>query len=230
MATNNNGNLLDSAGEVAIDFVWGNFPIQPNDARPDAASATLSTTVTERVAGRLDPAADNHIIALSGWNGFPLYNPNTAGEDVAGPTDYVLVPSVIGLTTALATDAMKDASLVPTTATAATNAAKEATAIARTAGSTTVTVTAATHGFTAGQKVVIANSGDATANGTYTVVTAATNSFTATGTASTVLALTGLTATVVGLAGTIKTQSVAAGANTITPGSAVTITPFAVAS
>jgi hypothetical protein len=93
MATNNNGNLLDSAGEVAIDFVWGNFPIQPNDARPDAASATLSTTVTTRVAGRLDPAADNHIIALSGWNGFPLYNPNTAGEDVVGATDYVLVPS-----------------------------------------------------------------------------------------------------------------------------------------
>jgi hypothetical protein len=123
MATNNNGNLLDSAGEVAIDFVWGNFPIQPNDARPDAASATLSTTVTTRVAGRLDPAADNHIIALSGWNGFPLYNPDTAGEDVVGATDYVLVPSVLGLTTALAADAMKDASLVVTTASGATNTA-----------------------------------------------------------------------------------------------------------
>jgi hypothetical protein len=230
MATNNNGNLLDTAGEVAIDFVWGNFPIQPNDVRPDAASATLSTTVTTRVAGRLDPAADNHIIALSGWNGFPQYSPNTAGEDVAGPTDYVLVPSVVGLTTALATDAMKDASLVPTTAAAATNAAKEATAIARTAGSATITVTAATHGFTAGQKVVVGNSGDATANGTYTVATASANSFTATGTLTTVLALTGLTATVVGLAGTIKTQSIAAGANTIAPAAAVTITPFATAS
>ena len=125
MATNNNGNLLDSAGEVAIDFVWGNFPIQPNDARPNTT------------AGRLDPALDNHIIALSGWNGFPQYSPNTPGEDVAGPTDYVLVPSVIGLTTALATDAMKDASLVPTTATAATNAAKSISAASRTAGSNT---------------------------------------------------------------------------------------------
>ena len=218
MAINNNGNLLDTAGEVAIDFVWGNFPIQPNDARPDTA------------AGRLDPALDNHIIALSGWNGFPQYSPNTAGEDVLGATDYVLVPSVIGLTTALAVDAMKDASLTVTTAAAAANAAKEATAIARTAGSTTVTVTAATHGFTAGQKVVIANSGDATANGTYTVVTAATNSFTATGTNTTVLALTGLTATVVGLAGTIKTQSIAAGANNIAPAAAVTVTPYATAS
>jgi hypothetical protein len=230
MAVNNNGNLLDTAGEVAIDFVWGNFPIQPNDVRPDATSATLSTTVTTRVAGRLDPAADNHIIALSGWNGFPQYAPNTAGEDVLGPTDYVLVPSVIGLTTALATDAMKDASLVPTTAAAAANAAKTATAIARTAGSTTITVTASTHGFSVGQKVVIANSGDATANGTYTVATSSTNSFTATGTNTAVLALTGLSATVVGLEGTIKTQSIAAGANNTAPGAAVTITPFAAAS
>lgn len=218
MATNNNGNLLDTAGEVAIDFVWGNFPMQPNDVRPNTA------------AGRLDPALDNHIIALSGWNGFPQYSPNTTGEDVAGATDYVLVPSVIGLTTALATDAMKDATLVPTTAAAATNAAKTATAIARTAGSTTVTVTASTHGFVAGQKVVVANTGDATANGTYTVATAGANSFTATGTLTTELALTGLSATVVGLEGTIKTQSVAAGANSIAPATAVTITPFAAAS
>jgi hypothetical protein len=125
MAVNNNGNLLDTAGEVAIDFVWGNFPIQPNDARPDAASATLSTTVTTRVAGRLAPTLNDHINALSGWNGYPQYTPNTAGEDVAGSVDYVLVPSVIGLTTALATDAMKDATLVPTTAAAASNAASD---------------------------------------------------------------------------------------------------------
>jgi hypothetical protein len=218
MATNNNGNLLDDLGEVAIDFVWGNFPIQPNDARPNTT------------AERLDPALDNHIIALSGWGGYPQFTANSAGEDVAGATDYVLVPSVIGLTTALATDAMKDASLVPTTATAATNAAKTATAIARTAGSTTITVTATSHGFSVGQKVVIANSGDATANGTYTVATSSTNSFTATGTNTDVLALTGLSATVVGLEGTIKTQSIAAGANTIAPAAAVTITPFAAAS
>ena len=230
MATNNNGNLLDTAGEVAIDFVWGNFPIQPNDARPNAASATLSETVTTRVAGRLAPTLDNHIIALSGWGGYPLFTANSAGEDVVGATDYVLVPSVIGLTTALATDAMKDATLVPTTASAASNAAKTATAIARTAGSTTITVTASTHGFSVGQKVVIANSGDATANGTYTVATSSANSFTATGTNSTVLALTGLSATVVGLEGTIKTQSIAAGANSIAPAAAVTITPFAAAS
>ena len=229
MATNNNGNLLDSAGEVAIDFVWGNFPIQPNDARPDAASATLSTTVTERVAGRLDPAADNHIIALSGWNGFPLYNPNTAGEDVAGATDYVLVPSVLGLTTALATDAMKDASLVPTTATAATNVAGSITDIDRTAGSTTVELTGV--GFTAaypvGTKITVASTG--TVDGTWTVTgNTSTNKIRFTSNAST--ALTSGTGSIIGVAGTIKTQSLAAGQNSVVPGAAVTITPWAAAS
>jgi hypothetical protein len=231
MATNNNGNLLDTAGEVAIDFVWGNFPIQPNDARPDAASATLSTTVTTRVAGRLDPAADNHIIALSGWNGYPLYNPDTEGEDVLGATDYVLVPSVIGLTTALATDAMKDASLVPTTAAAATNAAKTITAASRTAGSNTLVLTVSSHGFSVGQIVVISNTGDASANGTWAVLAGSSGNTLNVGTTpTTAVALTGITGSVVGLAGTIKTQSVAAGANQIAPGAAVTITPFATAS
>ena len=229
MATNNNGNLLDSAGEVAIDFVWGNFPIQPNDARPDAASATLSTTVTTRVAGRLDPAADNHIIALSGWNGYPLYNPDTEGEDVLGATDYVLVPSVLGLTTALATDAMKDASLVPTTATAATNAAKEITDVDRAAGSTTarITATGATAAYPIGTKITVASTG--TVDGTWTVTAnESTNQVFFVTNAST--ALSSGTGSVIGVPGTIKTQSVAAGANQIAPGAAVTITPWAAAS
>jgi hypothetical protein len=231
MATNNNGNLLDTAGEVAIDFVWGNFPIQPNDARPDAASATLSTTVTTRVAGRLDPAADNHIIALSGWNGYPLYNPDTEGEDVLGATDYVLVPNVIGLTTANATDAMKDASLVPTTAAAATNAAKTITAASRTAGSNTLVLTVSSHGFSVGQLVVISNTGDASANGTWAVLAGSSGNTLNVGTTpTTAVALTGITGSVVAVAGTIKTQSVAAAANEIAPGAAVTITPWATAS
>jgi hypothetical protein len=230
MAVNNNGNLLDSAGEVAIDFVWGNFPIQPNDARPDAASATLSTSVTTRVAGHLDAEADNHIIALSGWGGYPQFTANSAGEDVAGDTlDYVLVPSVLGLTTALATDAMKDASLVPTTATAATNVAGSITDIDRTAGSTTVQLTGT--GFVAaypvGTKITVASTG--TVDGTWTVTGgSSTDKITFTSNASTVL--TSGTGSIIGVAGTIKTQSVAAGANTIAIGAAVTITPWAAAS
>lgn len=215
MATNNNGNLLDSAGEVAIDFVWGNMPIQPNDARPDTAT------------GRLDPALDNHIIALSGWGGFPQFVANSAGEDVVGATDYVLVPSVIGLTTALATDAMKDASLVSTTATAATNAGHTVTAASRTAGSNIVTITSASHSQPVGGKIRISDTGDATVNGDWTVLTATADSFTFAGTATTVLALTGLAGVVAGIEGTIKAQSLAAGQNSVVPGAAVTITPWA---
>jgi hypothetical protein len=217
MAVNNNGNLLDTAGEVAIDFVWGNMPMQPNDARPNTA------------AGRLDPALDNHIIALSGWGGYPQFTANSAGEDVAGATDYVLVPSVLGLTTALATDAMKDASLVPTTATAATNAAGSITDIDRTAGSTTVELTGV--GFTAaypvGTKITVASTG--TVDGTWTVTgNTSTNKIRFTSNASTVL--TSGTGSIIGVEGTIKTQSVAAGANNTAPGAAVTITPWAAAS
>jgi hypothetical protein len=217
MAVNNNGNLLDTAGEVAIDFVWGNMPMQPNDARPNTT------------AGRLDPALDNHIIALSGWGGYPQFTANSAGEDVAGATDYVLVPSVLGLTTALATDAMKDASLVPTTATAATNAAGSITDIDRTAGSTTVELTGV--GFTAaypvGTKITVASTG--TVDGTWTVTgNTSTNKIRFTSNASTVL--TSGTGSIIGVEGTIKTQSVAAGANNTAPGAAVTITPWAAAS
>lgn len=224
MATNNNGNLLDDAGEVAIDFVWGNFPIQPNDARPNTT------------AERLDPALDNHIIALSGWNGFPLYNPNTAGEDVAGATDYVLVPSVIGLTTALAVDAMKDASLTVTTAAGAANVGKDITRFDAT--SSTVAYVFGTYfdsTYPVGSKVTItAGTGiPAYAIGTWTVTGAESgNQITIGGSGFTVANTTSIsgTKTIAGAAGTIKTQSIAAGANSIAPAAAVTVTPFAAAS
>ena len=233
MAVNNNGNLLDTAGEVAIDFVWGNLPVQPNDARPNAASATLSTTVTTRVAGRLDPAADSHINALSGWNGYPQYTPDTAGEDVAGSVDYILVPDVRGFTTALAEDAMKDASLTVTTAAAATNAVSTITAVSRTG--TTATLTSAGSGakYPVGTKITVASlvSPNDVLNGTYTVTAVATNTVSYTTTTSGALSTSGLTvAGLSGVAGTIKTQSLAAGANTIAPGAAVTITPHATVS
>ena len=217
MAVNNNGNLLDSAGEVAIDFVWGNMPIQPNDVRPNTST------------GRLDPALDNHIIALSGWGGYPQFTANSAGEDVVGATDYVLVPSVLGLTTAEATDAMKDASLVPTTATAATNAAGSITDIDRTSGSTTVELTGT--GFVAaypvGTKITVASTG--TVDGTWTVTGgSSTNKITFTSDATT--ALSSGTGSIIGVAGTIKSQSLAAGQNNVAIGAAVTITPWAAAS
>jgi hypothetical protein len=215
MATNENGNLVDDAGNVAVDFVWGNFPLQPNDDRE------------ENGGGLLDATLDNHSIAYEGWNGYPLYTPNTAGAEGAG---YIVVPSVIGLTTANATDVLEDDGLVVTVGSAASQTAKTVTAISRTAGSTTVSVTASSHGFPVGATVTISNTGSAAANGTYTVLTAAAGTFTASGTATTVLALTEITGSAVGATGTVKTQSVAAGANEVEVGDAITIVAYAAAS
>jgi len=223
MATNNNGNLLDTAGNIAVDFVWGNFPMQPNDVRPNT------------LAERLDPALDNHIIALSGWNGYPQYLPNTTGEDVAGPTDYVLVPEVRGLTTALAVDAMKDASLTVTTASGATNTATQPTQVnVNTSTVATITVAGGTSTWPVGTKVTIAAGTGipAAVVGTWTVTGGSGSSLVIAGSGFTVADSGAITpgTRLTGAAGTIKTQSIAAGANSIAPAAAVTITPWAVAS
>jgi hypothetical protein len=215
MAVNENGNLLDDAGNVVVDHVWGNMPMQPNDERE------------ENGGGLLNAALDNHNVAYTNWNGYPLYTPNSAGPEGAG---YITVASVIGQTTANATDILEDAGLVVTVGTAAAQTAKTVTAISRTAGSTTVSVSAVGHAFPVGASVTISNTGSASANGTYTVLTAATDTFTASGTATTVLALTGLSGSAAGTTGTVKTQSVAAGANEIEVGDAITIVAYAVAS
>jgi hypothetical protein len=216
MATNENGNLLDTAGNVAVDFVWGNFPLQPNDVRE------------ENGGGLLDADLDNHSIAYEGWNGYPLYTPNTEGAEGAG---FIVVPSVIGLTTANATDVLEDAGLVVTVGSAASQSAKTVTAISRTAGETTISATATSHGFPVGATITISNTGSSAANGTYTVLSApTTGTFTASGTATTVLALTGITGSAVGTTGTVKTQSVAAGADEKAVGDAITIVAYAAAS
>jgi len=218
MATNNNGHLLDSSGQVVVDFVWGNLPVQPNDQRNSA--------------NRLDITLDNHINTESGWSGYPLFTPNTTGADVIGYTDYILVPSVLGSTSALAADALADVSLVVTTAGGATNTPIAVTAASRTVNLPTATLTAAGAGaaFPVGTSITVAalaNTG-AELNGVWTVTANATNTVSFVSAGTTALALSGLAAgTVAGTSGTVKTQSVAANAATIVPGTAVTITPFA---
>jgi hypothetical protein len=217
MAINNNGNLLDSAGEVAIDAVWGNMPPQPNDAR---------TT-------RLDLTLGDHINLESGWGGYPLYTADTPGKDVAGSVDYVLVSDVRGFTTALAEDALRDNGLTVTTATAATNAASTITAVARTLTAATITSTGAGAKYPVGTKITVASlvSPNTDLNGTWTVTAVDTNTVSFTTTTSGTLSTSGLSvAGLTGVAGTIKTQSIAAGAATTAVGAAVTITPWATAS
>jgi hypothetical protein len=227
MAVNENGNLVDDSGNVVVEFVWGNVPMQPNDVRE------------ENGGDLLDPDLDNHSIAYEGWNGYPLYTPGVAGAEGAG---YIVVPSVIGLTTAAATRVLEDDGLVVTAGTAATNAKQDITRFDATSTTVAVVYTStASTSYPVGTKVVIAAGTPAGADpvnlpayavGTWTVTAATSTTITIAGTGFTVANTTGInaTGTINGLAGTIKTQSIAAGANEVEVGDAITITPFAAAS
>ena len=73
----------DSSGQQAVDFVWGNFPMQPNDDRAATVTNTGGSTgdygwaqTTLVASARLDAALDNHANAEAGWSGYPTF---TAG-------------------------------------------------------------------------------------------------------------------------------------------------------
>ena len=218
MAVNENGNLLDDAGNIVVDHVWGNVPMQPNDVRAENGGELL------------DPDLDNHKIAYEGWSGYPLYTPNTEGAEGDG---YIVVPSVIGLTTAVATRVLTDDGLVVTSGTAATNAASTITAVARTGTAATITSAGAGAKYPVGTKITVASlvSPDTALNGTWTVTAVATNTVSFTTTTSGTLSTEELTvAGLTGVAGTVKTQSIAAGADEIEAGDASTIVAFAAAS
>jgi len=76
----------DTSGQQAVDFVWGNFPMQPNDDRAAAvtpaniggSTGDYAWAATTRVAAdRLDAALDNHANAEAGWSGFPAFTAGT---------------------------------------------------------------------------------------------------------------------------------------------------------
>jgi hypothetical protein len=72
---------LDTGGNVKVDYVWGNVPMQPNDVRTEEAAGNFggstgdyAWSATTKVAGaRLDAALDNHANAEAGWAGYPDY-------------------------------------------------------------------------------------------------------------------------------------------------------------
>ena len=186
--------------------------------------------------------ATSFTVTNSAGSGVSITGQTAIAQLGAGATDsdgsyvggvaYVSVLSVLGQTTANATAALTNIELAPTTATAATNTPISVTAASRTAGSTTATLTATGAGaaFPVGTKITVASlaSTGAELNGDWTVTANATNTVSFVSAGSTVLALTGLGAgTVAGKSGTIKTQSIAAGAASIAAGTAVTLTPWA---
>ena len=72
---------------VRIDFAWGNIPMQPNDDREE----------------NLDETLDSHIIATSGYQGFPEFIQGGIYDDT---TPNFVVPDVTGLTIIQATVAL----------------------------------------------------------------------------------------------------------------------------
>jgi len=217
MATNENGRLIDDEGNIVVDFVWGNMPTQPNDVR------------VENGGGLLDIDLDNHGIAYAGWNGYPLYDPNTSGEGIG----FVAVPNVIGVDKDTAKTLLEDIGLVVTVASAVT---PSISVVVLTNNVATLT-TSASHGYAVGDSVVIAGlvngAGDAAAdadlNGTYTLVTGTSGStlkFAKTHTNIVSHSVSAGTAKVAAKADTVKAQSIAAGANEVEVGDAITITPY----
>jgi len=49
MAVNENGNLLDSSNNLFVDFVWGNYPMQPDDDRAASISNTGGTSGSNEI-------------------------------------------------------------------------------------------------------------------------------------------------------------------------------------
>jgi hypothetical protein len=242
--------FIEAAGNYMITAATGNgttvtYTSQNQLAVGDVVNITGLTASAYNLSGAT--------VATANKLGFTVTNAANAGEitgqwygkvekttarsaaDGAG-IPYIVVPSVVGETTALALDELKDAGYEAaniTTATAATNAASTITAVSRTGTTATITSSGAGAKYPVGTKITVASlvSPDTALNGTYTVTAVATNSVSYTTTTSGALSTGSLSvAGLTGVAGTIKTQSVAAGTASVLSTATITITPFAAAS
>jgi hypothetical protein len=78
---------------VRIDFAWGNLPMQPND---------------DRGMAQLDPELDSHIIATSGYEGFPAFITGGIYDDTIA---NAVMPNIVGMTQQEASTALSNAGL-----------------------------------------------------------------------------------------------------------------------
>jgi hypothetical protein len=191
-----------------------------------ASANALSFTVTN---------AANAGLITGQWYGKVESTTAASAADGAGIA-YINVPSVLGETTANALDELQDAGYELaniTTAAAAANAVSTITAVARTGTTATITSAGAGAKYPVGTKITVASlvSPDTALNGTYTVTAVATNTVSYTTTTSGALSTGSLSvAGLSGVAGTIKTQSVAAGTGSVATTATITITPYATVS
>lgn len=92
----------DTGGDIAVDYVWGNMPMQPNDDRDTDLTSTLG----------------DHSRVTTKWSGFPDFVPNNTGT-----WDDITVPNVVGLTESAANTALVAVGLTKGAVTTANNAA-----------------------------------------------------------------------------------------------------------
>ena len=195
----------------------------------DGSSLTVATA--NRYTFTVTASGTGDFINISGTARYTNELTANDGAYVSG-TDYVVVPSVLGFLTASAQDALNDAELVVTTASAASNSAKSITRInVTTTSAATVYASGADSAYPVGTKVSIgAGTGIPTALvGTWTVTGETSGNIVISGSGFTVADTGSISpsASLTGATGTIKTQSVAAGATSISAGAAITITPWA---
>ena len=125
---------LDTSGNVAVDYVWGNFPMQPDDARSGDGNATVvsaanasdnvgwsgysvidspaltKTAISKTLnQGITQSVPNNHSVALNNWNGFPDYTPAAPYLDTV---DQAAIPNVVNLLESAATTALTSAGFV----------------------------------------------------------------------------------------------------------------------
>ena len=144
---------VDDLGNPRVDFVWGQFPLQPNDQRTrtdvDGANITTDTnwTVTkERGSSNLTSGWtnlsfgtgdggntreqtftwDNHEIAESNYEGYPSFIQGVPYDDTI---PNVAMPNIVGLTQAAALTAIGNAGLT-------TGGTNSSTGVGATSGNT----------------------------------------------------------------------------------------------
>jgi hypothetical protein len=242
--------FVEAAGNYMVTAASGNgttvtYTSQNNLSAGDVVNITGLTASAYNLSAATVATADklkftvtnaaNAGLITGQWYGKVESTTAASAADGAG-IPYIVVPSVVGLTTAVALDLLKDAGYEAaniTTATAATNAASTITAVSRAGTAATITSTGAGAKYPVGTKITVASlvSPDTALNGTFTVtaVTTDTVSYTTTtgGALSTgSLSVAGLT----GVAGTIKSQTVAAGTASVLSTATISITPYATAS
>jgi hypothetical protein len=96
-------------GNVQVDYVWGNFPLQPNDDRENDGYINVPqvedygwSQARFITSSPLNAALDSHSIATTGYSNFPKFIPNYAGD---GDTGFeLIIPNLVRKTITQAED------------------------------------------------------------------------------------------------------------------------------